>query len=192
MQTNIRRITGNWADGYVLDKHTVHSHVIGENEYGHPIFDTLRTEAGEALYQLKYKQDFAQAELLAAQIVCSILPHFHAELIVPMPASNTRNVQPVDLIANAIGRMTDIPVFDKLMTKSKNGKQLKNLKTKEEKIAALQGTFTVCDGIAGTSSYSALLVDDLFNTGASVEAACAALMQYPRIKRVYVAAATWS
>jgi hypothetical protein len=28
---------------------------VGYDEYGHPRFDTVRTEAGELLYRLKYK-----------------------------------------------------------------------------------------------------------------------------------------
>jgi hypothetical protein len=35
-------VKGPWKAGIVLDWHTLASQVIGENEFGHPIFDTQR------------------------------------------------------------------------------------------------------------------------------------------------------
>jgi len=43
MDVNIREITGNWDQGYVLHKHVLSSIYLGENEYGHPQFDTTRS-----------------------------------------------------------------------------------------------------------------------------------------------------
>ena len=53
MKTVIRQITGSWDLGYVLDKHVLSSVYLGDNAYGHPQFDTTRSEVGEALYKLK-------------------------------------------------------------------------------------------------------------------------------------------
>ena len=64
MKISIRQITDNWDLGYVLDKHAVSSVYIGENEYGHPQFDTTRSEAGEALFKLKYRSDWTQVDRL--------------------------------------------------------------------------------------------------------------------------------
>jgi hypothetical protein len=44
-------VRGPWKAGIVLDWHTVECQVIGENEFGHPIFDTQRSEIGELLYR---------------------------------------------------------------------------------------------------------------------------------------------
>jgi len=52
-----KRIRGDWAEGFVLDDHTLRSEFIGHDEYGHPQFDTIRSETGELLYKLKYKKD---------------------------------------------------------------------------------------------------------------------------------------
>jgi len=43
---NIRpmRIPGRWRAGYVLDYHTLSSAYLGDDEYGHPMFDTKRSE----------------------------------------------------------------------------------------------------------------------------------------------------
>jgi competence protein ComFC len=54
---NPRRIRGSWADGYALDVHSTGSTFLGYDEFGHPVFDTMRTEVGELLYRLKYKGD---------------------------------------------------------------------------------------------------------------------------------------
>ena len=192
MEVNIKKIEGNWTLGYSLDKHTIRSTPIGYNEYGHMQFDTERPEAGEALFQLKYRGDFSQIEPLAAQLSESIYPLFdRVGLIVPMPASNFRNRQPVTELALELGRLVGKPVFDELLTKTANGQQLKDLTNKADKQAALVNSFTLHEGISNEGRWNALLVDDLFHTGASLEAACTALRTYRKIDRVYVAAITW-
>jgi hypothetical protein len=47
-----RRINGAWREGFALDLHTLSSEYVGDDEFGHPRFDTIRTEIGELLYQL--------------------------------------------------------------------------------------------------------------------------------------------
>ncbi|HGN2711667.1 ComF family protein [Pseudomonas aeruginosa] len=192
MKVNIRQIIGNWNDGYVLDKHSLHSEVVCQNAQGYPVWNTTRTEVGEALFQLKYRGDFSQIEPLAAQLSESIYPLFdRVGLIVPMPASNFRNRQPVTELALELGRLVGKPVFDELLTKTANGQQLKDLTNKADKQAALVNSFTLHEGISNEGRWNALLVDDLFHTGASLEAACTALRTYRKIDRIYVAAVTW-
>lgn len=195
MRINIRSIAGNWDKGYALDKHVLSSVYIGDNGYGHPQFDTTRSEVGEALFQLKYRQDWSKVGPLAAEIGNCILPLLgKVGLVIPMPASHTRPRQPVQEIALELGNLTGIPVFEGIVVKipdASGGQQLKNLKTKEEKVAALQGRFLIRDGIGNNGCWSALVVDDLFDTGASMEAVCAALRTYSKINKVYVAALTW-
>ena len=56
--------------------------------------------------------------------------------------------------------------------------------------AALAGRFAVNDVIVGDGKWNALLLDDLFDTGASMEAVCNALRSYRKIDKVYAAAIT--
>jgi hypothetical protein len=42
-----------------LDVHTISSTMIGHNEYGHAVFDTVRSPLGELLYGLKNRGDQA-------------------------------------------------------------------------------------------------------------------------------------
>jgi len=52
-----RQIVGKWRSGYALDLHTLSSIFIGDDEFGHPRFETRRSEMGELLYRLKYSGD---------------------------------------------------------------------------------------------------------------------------------------
>ena len=195
MNVNLRAICGNWDQGYVLDKHTLSSEYVGDNQYGHPQFDTKRSEAGEALFKLKYRSDKSQAAPLAAQVATSIIPKFEkVGLIVPMPASNVRAWQPVNEVAKELGALIKAPVFDNIVVKAvpdAEAKQLKDMATKEEKQGALKGKFTINDGIQNSGKWNALLLDDLFDTGASMEAVVAALRTYQKIVKIFVAALTW-
>jgi predicted amidophosphoribosyltransferase len=191
MIVDIKQIHGNWDDGYVLHKHTASSTFIGEDEFGHPRFDTVRSEPGEAVFQLKYRDGWTQIPPLAKALAGEILPRFDSvDLIIPMPASNPRPRQPVTELARALGTLVGVKVSETLLTKAPTT-QLKNLTTKDEKAAVLAGQFTVADGIPGNTKHTILLLDDLFHTGASMEAACAALRTYSKIGTIYVAAVTW-
>ena len=196
MDVNIREIKANWDRGYVLDKHTRSSVFLGNNEQGYPQFDTTRSEVGEALYQLKYKNDKSRATALAQQVASSIVPLFEkVRLIIPMPASKERSWQPVDELAKELGTALGVPVFENILIKSSqqgsSAPELKDGGSKDEKLAALSGRFAINDGISNNGHWNALLLDDLYDTGASMEAACAMLRTYPKLARIYVAALTW-
>jgi predicted amidophosphoribosyltransferase len=192
MKVSLRQIHGPWDDGWVLDKHSIGSVCVGQNAYGHPIFETTRTDIGEATFQLKYRDDWLQAKPLAQAIVDHIIPKLTSVgFIIPMPASTPRTRQPVTEVANELGALLGVPVFDGLLLKAKNGKSLKDLNTKEEKIEAIKNSFSVQDIIINDGQWNALIVDDLFHTGASMETACQVLRAYPKVRNIYVAALTW-
>jgi predicted amidophosphoribosyltransferase len=192
MKTSVKQIFGNWDLGYSLDKHSISSVPNGTNAYGHMTFDTVRTEVGESVYKLKYRSDWEQVELLAAELAATVYPRFHdVGLVIPMVASTTRSRQPVDEVARALGKIVGRPCFENLMIKTPNGKSLKDLNSKQEKIQALQGTLSLNEGITNNGTWNALLVDDLYHTGASLEAACATLRTYRKIAKIYVATLTW-
>ncbi|MEN9139592.1 ComF family protein [Xanthomonas vesicatoria] len=192
MDVTVKRITGPWDDGYALDKHMLKSEVIGHNEHGHPIFDSTRTGAGEAVFQLKYRSDRSQALTLAQALNQHILPLLDSpRLIIPMPASNARTHQPVSLVADELGKISALPVFHGILQKAPNGVSLKNLNTRDEKMNALRGTMTVHDEITNQGRWNAIIVDDLFYSGASMEIATTTLRTYNKINKVFVVAMTW-
>lgn len=195
MQVQLRKLEGSWDLGYALHKHTLSSVYLGEDEYGHARFDNTRSEPGEALYQLKYRGDWSQILPLAAQVQATLLPLYGpVGLIIPIPASTDRPRQPVDELANELGRITGIPVFNNIMMKSpatRGAPSLKDLHSREEKDAALQGRFSINPAITNDGCWNALLLDDLFDTGASMDAVCKALRTYNKVNRIYAAAITW-
>lgn len=191
MQVNLRQLQGRFTKGYALDKHSKSSTPIGENEYGHMQFETIRTDAGEAVFLLKYRSDHGKAKELAQAVMDHIVPLLPGfGLIVPMPASNPRQVQPVTLVANELGALTGKPVFE-LLSKAPGGATLKNLHTREDKDQALAGAITLNPTIQNNGKWNALLVDDLYHSGASIDAAADVLRTYEKIGDIFVATLTW-
>lgn len=192
MKVSIKKISGVWDLGYALDKHIISSTFTGNNEQGHPTFDTIRTEAGEALYQLKYKNDENKIKPLAVALAEYIYPQFeNVGLLIPMPASTARRIQPVTEVTRALGGLVEKPVFDDFLFKKSGGQKLKDIVGKQEKLEALKGKFTVNGVIEGNGQRNALLIDDLYDTGATLEVACTALRTYPKLAKIYVATLTW-
>lgn len=83
-------------------------------------------------------------------------------------------------------------MFDDLLLRDPGGASLKDLATKSEKVEAIGERLRVNDTITSSGRWNVLLVDDLFDSGATMETACAALRRYPKVARIYVAALTWS
>lgn len=192
MHTDVKRIYGSWNLGYVLDKHTISSTPVGYYENGRTKWDTKYTDVGGLVYQMKYRRQLQHAPVLAkavAEVIVPRLPQF--SMIIPMPATKPRARQPVTEVANALGQQLNIPVFEGMLSKAAGGRLLKDLHTREEKDAELAGKITLNRVITNEGKWNALLLDDLHDSGASLDAACAALRQYEKIGEIYVAALTW-
>ncbi|MBW1776098.1 MAG: hypothetical protein JRJ54_00640 [Deltaproteobacteria bacterium] len=126
---NIRpmQIPGRWRAGYVLDYHTLSSTYLGDDEYGHAMFDTKRSEVGELLYRLKYRSDkSALNELVEAAAIFVREWNPGVTILVPVPPSRLRDDQPVYLIAKRLGASIGIPVDLNGLTRVKETPELKN------------------------------------------------------------------
>ena len=196
MDVNLRVLHGNWDKGFALHKHVLNSVPIGPNEWGHMQFDTTRSEPGEALYQLKYKGDFNKVDPLAQAIndhIAPILGKF--AMVIPMPATKQRARQPVHEITEKLSKLTGTLYADGLLLKHPpvpGVPEIKNLGSKEEKVAALADRFYLEQTfITNEGKWGALLVDDKYDTGASLEAACSILCTYPKIGKMFVATCSW-
>lgn len=190
MEVNIKEIVGVWKLGYSLDKHTTSSTPIGYDEFGHMRFDTIRSEAGEALFQLKYRSVFSQVSLIAQQMNESFSKVFSSvNLVIPMPPSKVRNGQPVVEIAKEFARLKGVSCCENLLVKTSETPPMKDITARDDKVSTLIGAFTFYD-VLSDGPFDVLIIDDLFDTGSSLEAATKVLKKYSKIRNIYVATVT--
>ena len=171
---NPRKIDGPWADGRVLDLHSTGSEFLGYDEYGHEQFNTRRTEVGELLYRLKYRNDASAIEeigTIAEKFIRTWRIKF--DVIVPAPPTRTRRVQPLHQIAAELARRFNAPLVKAVSKKAAGAAELKNLREFHERQAVLKDALVVNGrAIAGKR---VLLLDDLIRSGATLGAVAAAL-----------------
>ena len=191
MKTNIMKINGEWDLGYVLDWHTLSSVYTGDNAQGHPTFDTTRSEVGEALYQLKYKLNLQRVAELADTFVANLKGIFKsASFVIPMPPSKKRVIQPLPLLAKNVAERLGIPIFDEILLKSGATAEMKNVGDREERIEALMKAFEINNQITNKGCWDVLLIDDIYDTDASLTAATRTLRTYKKVDKIFVGAFT--
>lgn len=189
MNTNIMKITDGWDIGYVLDWHVKSSEYIGDDEFGKPMFDTKRTEIGEALFQLKYRQDKTKIEPLAETMVANLKSVFQtASFVIPIPPSKYRATQPAVELARKVSEKMNLPFFENILLKNGTTSQMKNIATTKERIEALMGCFYINDAITNNGLWDVLVIDDLYSSGASLSSATQVLRNYTKIGKIFVAA----
>jgi competence protein ComFC len=184
-----KEIKGSWDQGYVLDVHTISSTMIGYNEFGHPEFDTVRSQLGELVYRLKYKGDKTVISSIVELIVGFVNSWgIHPDVVVPMPPSNLqRSFQPVIEIAGELAQSLKIPVSTTSLRKTKTTEQMKDVGDFSARVAALEAAFTSDKGLEGRV---VLLFDDLFQSGATMNVAARTLKAQGLAKSVYALALT--
>ena len=139
-----QKIVGNWAQGFALDLHSSSSEFMGHDEYGHPMFSTVRTEVGEAPYQLKYSQDPNQVGRLAATAAAFVKSwKCAADLLVPVPASRRRRVAPVFLVGQKLAGLLGLEFAPDAVKRTKQLPELKNVVDFGERQKLLAGAHTV-------------------------------------------------
>lgn len=189
MKVNIQKIEGSWKLGFVLDKHIDHSEFLGTDQFGHDQFDTVRTEVGEAIFQLKYRNDLSQIDVLSSAFVENLGGFFkNVGLVIPMPPSKNRTVQPLTLLAKAVAKKLDKPFFEKILVKNITTPLMKDLVTKEDKENALKGALSINDEITNDGKWDFLIIDDLYSSGASLGVATDILKTYNKVNNIYVGA----
>ncbi len=164
------RIPGRWKEGYALDYHTMSSVYLGHDEYGHPVYDTKRTEIGELLYRLKYKSDRSVLHEIVNRIELFYLSWKPPiDFIIPvLPSRSRKKHQPVKLIAEEMGRRLKIPVRFDCIFRVKEIPAIKNVYEFDERTRLLRGAFKVDSSWVGERKI--LLFDDLYRSGATMNA----------------------
>jgi len=183
-----KEIKGAWDQGYVLDVHTISSAMIGYNEFGHPEFDTLRSELGEMVYRLKYKADKGVIAPVVEAVGAFVKNWgIHPDAVVPMPPSKQRSFQPVAEIAGELARSMNLPLHTDSLRKIKATQQMKDVGDFGARVTALEAAFVSDEALAGKA---VLLFDDLFQSGATMNVAARTLKGQGRVKSVYALALT--
>ncbi len=184
-----KEIKGYWDQGYVLDLHTISSTMIGYNEFGHPEFDTVRSDLGELVYRLKYKADKSVIpSIIEATVGFVNTWKIHPDVVVPVPPSKVqRAFQPVVDIASELAKSLGIALDTTCLKKAKMTPQMKDIGDLAARTAALEDAFTSDKSFAGRQ---VLLIDDLFQSGATMNVAARTLKQQGLASRVYALALT--
>ncbi len=188
MHLNPRPVRGSWDDGRTLDDHIRSSEFVGYNEYGHAQFESTRTELGELLYRLKYRGD-QSAVAPIAQAAVDFVREWSPDIdvIVPTPPSKTRAVQPLFQIADEVGRLLSLPVDKTSVRKTKAIPELKNVDY-AKRLEVLGGAHVIDgDGLRGRR---ALLLDDLYQSGATLNAIAHLLKEAGGASAVFALALT--
>lgn len=190
MKTNPTEVQGAWTCGWTLDWHTVSSTFLGYNECGHAQYDTVRTPLGELLFLLKYRSQNTVDQV--ADVMAEFFDNKaellgRINLVVPVPPSTQRQVQPVDQVAMAIAKKLGKAFSASAEKKTKNTPGLKNVHDPEERQKLLDGAFKI--DRAQVKKKGILLIDDLYGSGATANAVTVALLA-AGAARVYFLAAT--
>lgn len=147
-------------------------------------------DVDDLLHQLKYKGKTDTLETLvnvAAAFVRKWLPRVDAIVAVP-PTRIRRPSQPVVELATGLGKNLNLPVHDSFVRNVKNMKDLKKVSDFRERIKLLEDAYKVRDQSLGGKSV--LLFDDLYRSGATLNAVTKILYDQGQCSTVYALALT--
>jgi len=162
-------LEGNWRSGKAFDLHTVSSTHLGVDAYGHDVFDSVRSEMGELVYQLKYRSDRSAAQKIA-ELLDGIKGIESFDYLVPIPPTKkNRPFRPVEVIAQALGERRGVAVLLDLLT-NEGDEELKGISDPVERNERLRNAMKL-NAKANIAGKKLLLVDDLYRSGSTLTVA---------------------
>ncbi len=172
-QSHPRPLQGPWQDGWALG---YHSSFTGG--------DWVRSPVGELIYRLKYQADLTVLPVLLdrAADLFSSQPHLvQVDVIIPTPSTFLRACDPVSVFAHALAQRLNLKVLPAVI-KSRQTEPQKEFNTLAQKRANVRGAFALKEPV---NKLRVLLVDDLFDSGATLEE-ITNLLQKAGAARIYV------
>ena len=159
-----RPLPGPWLAGWALD---FHSHYDGDEH--------SRGAIGELVFRYKYTGEVDLAGRLAdawASLLAERRELPRADIIIPIPPSLARASDPVSTLAVALGERLGVPVLRGALVKTRPTRPQKEMTSLAQKRANVAGAFALRDDIRGKR---VLLVDDLYDSGATLQEAARVL-----------------
>jgi len=105
-------------------------------------------------------------------------------VLVPVPPSRKRTFQPVRLLAKGIGKALGIDVCLDCIVKVKDSPELKDIFDFDKRMSILRSAFKICE--SNVAGRSVLLFDDLYRSGATLNAVAVLLRKKGTAKNLYV------
>lgn len=178
-------IKGNWKKGFAYDVHTLDSVYLGPDEYGHDRFKNTYSEMGELVNQLKYKNDKS-----AVGKIVDLLSKYKGiekfDAIIPiLSTKKNRAYQPVDEVAQELGKRNGVKVLVGLLTKKAGGQELKNVNDPDKRKELLEDAISL-SGDPDISGQNVLLLDDLYRSGATLSVVTNLLLEEAKVESVSV------
>ncbi|MCK5374098.1 MAG: ComF family protein [Alphaproteobacteria bacterium] len=177
-------LEGNWDNGLAYDIHTLDSTYLGVDENGRDRWENTRSEMGTLVYGLKYNHKKGNIAKIIDLITAKIKGLDTFDLIIPIPPTKHRFLQPVEELAKELGRRKRVRVINAL-EKMPSDTEIKNVNNPEERKKTLRETMRLTEK-HDFSGKKILLLDDLFRSGITLEVATNILYNDAKAERVCV------
>ena len=164
-------LKGPWKLGYSFDVYTTSSVFIGNNQWGHPLFDNTYSPMGKLVKDFKYGQEVSKlSNILQLLIQDKDFNSYinNIDTILPVvPSNKARAFQPVYFLANALAEVYKKQlVIDAI--ESTNTEQIKGLDI-SEKYKKVKSSLIVKEDKLDKRS-NIFILDDVFDSGFTLQA----------------------
>ena len=140
---------------------------------------------GELLYRLKYKSDKSVLKIIIETVDEFIKKQeLKPDILIPVPPSRTtRSFQPVFAIAKDLSKSLGINMCSDCVVKVKETPELKDIYDFDKRMELLKDAYVVVT--REVEGRKVLLFDDLYRSGATLNAISKTLKQKGKVRDIY-------